>query len=182
MPLRRLPRGTIGTADIFRPIGLPEVQAAHGAPPTRQARKRAHQRNPPSAQSAAAPKSPEFTADSPSALAAPMAPKPLTLVFADDIIESIAELRPAVGPIFDSLNTDVLPAAALSERSAEIVLAKHMGESRPCASVAERAKLESGMHRLNVAIEASVGEGDADLIATLRAKLSAEEVLLSKHI
>ena len=97
-----------------------------------------------------------------------------------DTVRELETLLPALGPVVSSLARDSMPTAAALARSAEDTLARFLAESKPCASVAERAKLEAEIVRFQTILHAFGEQDKSGPAEEIRSKLAAAKVAFEK--
>ena len=169
-----------------------------GSPPSKQAEKRRRRKQRTGADELAppAPATPAATSPGGAAASAAAATAPVpaaagsgaptgslaerSVALPDEVLAEVELLLPALGPVRDSLARDFLPTTSPPARAAEDTLKKFLADSKPCATVAERADMESEVARLQAVVHAFGDKDKSEAAEDVRRRLSAAQAALGK--
>ncbi|CAK0836913.1 unnamed protein product, partial [Prorocentrum cordatum] len=96
------------------------------------------------------------------------------------MLEELQDLRPALAPLAQSLGLDTLAADGAAPPVAESVIQRCLADSQPCASVAERARLEESIGKARSALTVLGDADESDAAKALQARLLAEQAALDR--
>jgi hypothetical protein len=92
---------------------------------------------------------------------------------------NLQAVMPALAPVVDSLTLDLMPTAVQRDCTPAQKLAELLGETRPCASVAEQATIQDRMRSAKASLDA-LGDHFPDLAANLRGQIAGDASTLEK--